>query len=146
TEFLAASLLGGLVVSSTTEANPEITTQRITWPQSWHLIVLVPEYRLASPQARAVLPETVTMKNAIHNIQRSALLVAAVVNEDEEALKKALDDRLHESYRTALVPHLQPLKTYLSGQPILGCVLSGAGTGMIVFVNKRREQEVRQYL
>jgi homoserine kinase len=143
TEFLAASLMGGLVISST-EDSSEITTQRLSWPDNWHILALVPEYRLASPQARAVLPETVALKNAIYNIQRTALLVAAVVNEDEESLRKALDDRLHEQYRTNLVPHLQPLRSYLSDQPILGCVLSGAGAGMIVFVNERRKEEVRR--
>jgi len=146
TEFLAASLMGGLIVSSGAEPAAEIMTQRLSWPENWHVLALVPEYRLTSPQARAVLPDTVPMKNAIHNVQRTALLVAAVVNHDEEALRRALDDRLHEQYRETLVPHLKPLRSYLSDQPILGCVLSGGGAGMIVFVNQRRSQEVRQQL
>ena len=143
-EFLAASLMGGLVICAYSGEETGVVTQRLPWPEDWHALLVVPEYRLASPQARSVLPENVRLSDAIHNIQRTALLVAAVANHDEAAFKSALDDRLHEKHRTGLVPDLLPLRQHLADQPILGCVLSGAGSGLTVFVNQRRKEEVRE--
>lgn len=143
-ETLAACLLGGLVVSARSNNNQRIVSQRIQWPKDWHLLVVCPQYTLTTNNARAVLPKQVKLSDAVHNLQSTALLVAAVSRNDESAFRDAIDDRLHEPYRSQLVPELSKLRRELVNEPILGCALSGGGSSVVVFVNEKRKAQVRE--
>ena len=148
-ETLAASLLGGMVVCGTSSSSTgakKIVTQRINWPVEWHMIVVSPQYTLSTPAARKILPAEVKLSDAVHNVQKTALLVAAVARNDEQAMMEALDDRLHEPYRAKLVPELSRLRQELVGQPIIGCVLSGAGSSVVIFVNEKRKAGVLEHV
>jgi homoserine kinase len=87
--------------------------------------------------ARAVLPKLVPLNDSIFNIQKTAQLIYAVWRTDEGMLKEALTDRLHETYRSQLVTDLSELRHELRAHPILGCVLSGAGSSTMVVVHQR---------
>jgi homoserine kinase len=65
------------------------------------------------------------------NLQRSALLVAALASGSAEVFPEALADRLHQPYRAALVPGLPEILA-LRGDGLLGCCLSGAGPSVLV--------------
>ncbi len=143
---LAASLHGGLVVCAASARSRNIVTQRLKWPDEWHTILVVPHHSLTTKKARAVLPKQVPMKDAVSNVQRVALLVSAVTSRDESAFSEALHDRLHEPYRQDLVPELAELRWRLSDRPVLGCVLSGAGSSVLVVVHKRHKGEILDFL
>jgi homoserine kinase len=145
-ENLAASLLGGLVVCGDSFDEQRIVTQKLTWPSDWRTIVVVPQYTLTTHEARSVLPKEVSLQDAIYNIQRTALLVSAVTNHDENAMSEALHDRLHEPYRDSLVPELGHLRRRLAQSPIIGCVLSGAGSSVLVIVKDKNRGEILQQL
>jgi homoserine kinase len=132
---LAASAFGGLVVSSLKD-RAGVACQKIAWPDKWATLVVVPERSLSTSHARAVLPTQVSHEDAVFNIQKVSLLLAAVCNADDAALNFALQDKLHEPYRQALVPELAAVKEHLADLPTLGCVLSGAGPSVLVIVNK----------
>lgn len=143
---VSASLLGGLVVSSNTSDNRSVVTQKMSWPKEWCPIVVVPHYVLSTKKSRAILPQTIKREDAVHNVQKVALLLSAVANKDEDALKEAFHDRLHEPYRLELVPELGSLRKLLANFPILGCVLSGAGSSVLVVVNQRHRRQVLECL
>lgn len=144
-ESLAPSLLGNMVICGIGEGL-KVVTEQIQWPQQWRIIVLVPSYRLTTPKARAVLPRQVKLADAIFNIQRSSLLVGAVQNQNEATMKLALEDRLHESYRAGLVPELLEIRAALAGEPVIGCVLSGGGSAVLVIVNDKKKDNVLRHL
>ncbi|MBZ0190041.1 MAG: hypothetical protein K8F91_27620, partial [Candidatus Obscuribacterales bacterium] len=102
------------------------------------------DYTLHTSELRAALPKHVKHEDAVFNIQRVALLVAAVTRADEAAMEEALHDRLHEQYREKFVPELKKLRRDLVNEPILGCVLSGAGSSVVVFVHEKRKKQVRE--
>ena len=139
---VSASLLGGLVVCGRTVKGNRIITQKLRWPREWCPIVVVPQYVLSTKKARAILPKMVERADAVNNIQRVALLMAAVHNRDEEALSEALHDRLHEPYREALVPELPAVRKAVADFPVLGTVLSGAGSSVLTLVNQRHRRQV----
>jgi homoserine kinase len=143
---VSASLLGGMVVCSKSQRSRQIVTQKMLWPREWCPIAVVPPYVLSTKKSRSVLPRTVTREDAVHNIQKVSLLMAAVANRDEDALKEALHDKLHEPYRETLVPELPAVRKLLSDFPILGCVLSGAGSSILTLVNQRHRAQVLQCL
>ncbi len=141
-ETMAASLLGQVVVCGERINHSGFVTQQIPWPQDWRIIAIVPPFTLTTPQSRRVLPERVSLSDAIFNLKRLSLLVAGITNQDELAVKEALHDRLHEPYRRHLVPHLTEIKNLLASQPIIGCILSGGGSSVLVVVNARFEDRV----
>jgi homoserine kinase len=141
-ETMAASLSGGLTICATEKNN--VFTQKVPWPDDWHILVVIPPYSLTTPVARAVLPKDVSLEDAIYNVQRVALLVGAVGQADERTMSAAMKDRLHESYRTNLVPELSQLRKALKLSPIIGCVLSGAGSSILVVVRERHKAEVSE--
>ena len=70
-------------------------------------------------------------RDAIFNLQRAALLVAALSTGDRRAFPTALEDRLHQPYRAREVPGLDEILA-LRGPGLLGCALSGAGPAVVV--------------
>ena len=141
-ETLAASLYGNMVVCAPSVAGRRIVTQRVEWPDDWHVIAVVPDYTLHTADLRAVLPKHVKYEDAVFNAQRTALLVAAVSRHDESAMQEALHDRLHEKYRQKFVPELEDLRRELVNEPILGCVMSGAGASTCIFVHSKNKDKV----
>jgi homoserine kinase len=100
---VAAALLGGLTVSCAL-GDGRITTVTLTVPGGVRWVVLVPEVTSATAEARAVLPASVPRADAVFNVQRVALLLAALQAGRLEVLGTALDDRLHQPYRLRLFP------------------------------------------
>ena len=135
-ETLAASLMGGFVACSPSVDGQQYIAQSLPWPEKWRVLLVVPAYRLRTAQARAVLGKKVPLDQAVLNIQRTALLVAAVATGDEQALKEAMRDELHEQPRLTMVPELSEVRTVLKHEPALGCVLSGAGPTIVVVVTE----------
>jgi homoserine kinase len=138
----AASLLGALTVCSRSSKSRAIVTQKLIWPSEWATIVCVPSYVLSTKKARAVLPKQLSYFDAVHNLQKLGLFLAAVQNRDEEAMQEALHDRLHEPYRSELVPNLGAIRRLVSDLPVIGCVLSGAGPSVLTVVHQRHRQQL----
>jgi homoserine kinase len=82
-----------------------------------------------------VLPDCYSRADAVFNLQRAALLIAALATGSTSAFPTALEDRFHQSYRAPLVPGLDEILK-LRAPGLLGCVLSGAGPSVLVFYEK----------
>ena len=108
------------------------------------LVVAVPDFPLPTKIARQVLPKTVPMKDAIFNISRASMLVAALMEGKEKFLSFAFDDALHQPYRTKLVPGMEEVFTAAKKSGALGVALSGAGPCLIAFssANKKIENDI----
>lgn len=133
---VAACVLGGIVASGLDQSGAAHAV-RLSLPPSIGIAVLVPDFALPTHEARAVLPDCYSREDAIFNIQRTALLLAALAVGDLSVFPFALEDRLHQPYRQALVPGLaEALALRLPG--LLGCALSGAGPSVLVFHESAR--------
>lgn len=141
---VSASLFGGLTLCSLSAGKRQAAICKLQWPGDWRCLALVPGYELSTAKARSVLPPKISRQDAVFNLQKAAMLVAAVQNRNEDLLKEALQDRLHEPYREELVPELSQLRAHLSSYPQIGCVLSGAGPSVLVVVNRRHKDQVLQ--
>ena len=104
----------------------------------WRLLLALPSVGLATEKARALLPSMYSRVDAVANVQRVSLLVAAFALGRGDLLRIAMQDRLHQPYRMEvcpLLPRLLPLMGGLNGpgEPgVLGVVLSGAGPGVLL--------------
>ena len=72
-------------------------------------MVLTPEYALSTSASRGALPEFVSREDAVFNLQRVALLLAAVRSGRHSLLREALHYRIHQPYRQKLVPALEEI-------------------------------------
>lgn len=93
-------------------------------------VVLVPTETMSTKLARSLQPEHVPHADAIFNVSRSALLIAALT-QNPELLVEATEDRLHQSYRASAMPHTSALISRLREQG-LAAVVSGAGPSILV--------------
>jgi homoserine kinase len=128
---VAACTLGGVVASAFGE-DGKAHTLRLDLPAGIGLAVVTPNFVLPTKMARAALPDCYPRADVIFNLQRTALLVAALARGSAAEFSAALGDRLHQPYRAGLVPGLTEILA-LREPGLLGCVLSGAGPSVLVF-------------
>jgi homoserine kinase len=126
---VAAALLGGLTVAYSGGDGARALSLPVPASLSW--VVLVPDVSMATAEARAILPSSVTRADAVFNVQRVALLLASLQAARPELLSAALEDRLHEPYRLRLFPWMAEVTAAARAAGALGCVLSGAGPSLL---------------
>jgi homoserine kinase len=143
---IGASIYGSFVVGAKSARNGIVYLQKIEWPKSWCPILIVPERPLQTSKARAVLPGVMPRADVVFNLQHAGLLVAAVQNQNETLMSEALDDRIHEPYRSKLLPELPALKKLLKDGPAMGCVLSGAGSSIMVLCTESNKAKTKNCL
>ena len=127
---VAAALLGGLVVTAT-RADGTVLAVRKEWPKEIRIVAVTPDLALETKNSRAVLPATVSREDAVHNLQRSALLLAALEEKRFDLLWEALQDRLHQSCRAQLIPGLAGILQMPRAPGLLGIALSGSGPSVL---------------
>ncbi|HXG68238.1 MAG TPA: homoserine kinase [Blastocatellia bacterium] len=130
---VAAALLGSFVVSCTGDGG-EVLAARVAWPDDVRAVVVIPEFKVRTEQARAVVPGTVSRADAVYNLQRAALTVAALAGGRFELLREAMRDRLHQPHRAALVPGLEDV-LQIEADGLLGIALSGSGPTVIALAS-----------
>ncbi len=137
---LAPSYLGGLVLACVREEGDgqlALLAVKRQWPAVVKLVIVIPAFEMETAKMRAALPREIPLRDAIFNIQRAALLQAAISEGRYDLMTEALRDRLHQPYRAPLVPALSEvlkMNDELERYPgLLGVAISGAGSTMIAF-------------
>lgn len=134
---VAACVLGSIVASAI-DSGGAVRAVRLELPPRFGIGLVVPDFVLPTVEARAVLPSCYSKEDAVFNVQRAALLIAALAAGSTAAFPAALEDRFHQPYRLALVPGLAEILK-LRAPGLLGCALSGAGPSILVFYERGYE-------
>ena len=134
---VAACVLGSIVASAI-DSGGTARAVRLELPARFGVAVVVPDFVLPTVEARAVLPSSYSREDTVFNVQRSALLIAALAMGQTNAFPTALEDRMHQPYRAKLVPGLEEILR-LRAPGLLGCALSGAGPSILVFFERGHE-------
>ncbi|GAB3408356.1 homoserine kinase [Schumannella luteola] len=126
---VAPALFGGLTIAWTSEDGPEF--KKLSVHRGVSPLVAVPEQiTMSTALARSLQPQSVPHQDAIFNVSRSALLIAALI-QSPELLHAATEDRLHQSYRASAMPETDALIRVLRENG-LAAVVSGAGPSILV--------------
>ena len=99
---VAPAIFGGFTVNAVTNGRVDCFSFLPRFRMKF--VVAVPNFPLSTRMARKVLPTEVPMKDAIFNIGRASMLVAALTRGNERYLRLGLDDALHQPYRAELIP------------------------------------------
>jgi homoserine kinase len=132
----AAALYGGLVIC--VQGRAGLVAKRIAPPPGLVAVLLLPDRAISTKQSRGgVLPRVVPLEDAVFNLGRTALLVAAFQSGDWGLLRDAMDDRLHQPARGRLYPALQPAIEAARAAGAHGAALSGSGSAIIALASER---------
>jgi homoserine kinase len=134
----AACLLGGVTVAWSQTGR--VRALRLDPADELCATAYVPTHRLATSEARGLLPASVPFADAAHNAARSALLTAALTS-SPELLLPATDDRLHQHYRAKAMPASLELVHRLRAAGA-AAVVSGAGPTVLTLAAGRGEDVV----
>lgn len=128
---VAPALFGGLTIAWLGVDGPQ--SKKLQVHRGVSPLVLVPQERKSTNALRSLQPTEVPAKDAIFNVSRSALLVAALL-QSPELLLDATEDRLHQNYRASAMPATSELVAALraAGFP---AVVSGAGPSVLVLAS-----------
>lgn len=127
-------VMGGFTVVCRSAAGGGLDWARIDPPKDLAAVVAVPDFELPTVRSRAALPASVSRDDAVHGLAHSALLTAAMASGRLDLLARAMEDRIHEPYRAALVPGMQPVRQAALEAGALGTALSGAGPSILALV------------
>lgn len=131
---VAASLYGGWVVTCLKDDGSVLAVKR-RWPTDLKVIVVSPDLHLNTAEARSRLPRTVAREEAVYNLQRTALFVAALDTARYELLWEAMQDRLHQAHRQSLVPGLSDALAIEPQPGLVGLALSGSGPSVVALAS-----------
>jgi homoserine kinase len=137
---VAAALRGGFVVCAGG------TVERLPVPAGLEALLVVPHASVRTAKARAALPATVPMADAVANVAHGALLVLGLARGDWDLVARGLHDRLHEPHRAHLYPRSAALRARAAALGALGATISGAGPTVLVWCLAERTEEVRAAL
>lgn len=130
---VAPALLGGFQVTSLTD--DELIHLRVPTPAGLRAVVCVPNVAVSTADARRVLPATYSRADAVFNVGRVALLVAALQSGNTAALRTAMQDRIHQPYRASLIPGFEAaMERALRAGAHCAC-LSGSGSTMLALAS-----------
>ncbi len=142
---VAAAVMGGLqlVVTEAPDGGAHNTgestlyTVPVSVPAGIHAVLFIPEFCIATADARAVLPQQLPVADAVHNMARAALLVAGMATNHPEYLAVATQDKLHQPYRQPLFPAMKLLMKAAMDAGALGAFLSGSGSTVLALTQGR---------
>lgn len=129
---IAPAIFGGMVLAPMGDDGEVLTVERIAMPIMKMALVL-PDFELLTSEARAALPTTVKRSDAIFNMARVPLVLRALENLNYKLLSIAMQDRIHQPYRMALVPGMSDAFDAALGAGAAAVAISGAGPSTIAF-------------
>ena len=132
----APALLGGLVIGT----HPRRRERRRLEPKDLKVVVAVPDFAVSTTAARRALPQQVPHRDAVFNVGRSGLLLGALATGEYHLLRVAMQDRLHQPYRSHLIPGLADVIEAALANGAYGACLSGSGPTVLAFAPERSAQ------
>lgn len=119
----APALYGGFTIARSFQ-NP----LRYGVADTLRFVLLIPDFEVATPDARKVMPKSISVADAAANAADAAVIAAAFATKRYGLLKGAFGDRLHQPYRTKLVPFLPEVVAAAEKMGAIGGWLSGSGS------------------
>jgi homoserine kinase len=134
------ALLGGCRLAATGDAGWEICD--VPWHSDVIPVVAIPDFELSTSEARRVLPTEYSRADAIFNTAHLGLLLRGLQTGKGEWLRAALQDKLHQPYRQALIPGYDAVNAAAVAAGAYGMVISGAGPTLLALADVSHAQAV----
>ncbi len=134
---VAAAFYGGCCTSWRDGETFHCYSQKV--PTSLAAVLAIPEFELPTKKARQALPLKIPHEDAVFNLSRLAALLAAFAAKKPEWLRQGLEDRLHQPYRTRLIPGLSRVINVAVKTGAAGACLSGSGSSVLAIAEVKAD-------
>lgn len=121
---VAPSLLGGFTLVRSLDP---IDVVSLNVRGDWWIAVAIPDLRIETKAARAILPDSVPREQWIRQMANTAALVHAIESGDSELARRAFVDDFAEPVRAKLIPRFAEVKAAALQGGAIGCSISGSG-------------------
>ena len=122
---IAPAVYGGLTASIIEDSIPYCVSYNIS--KRLKFCALIPDFETSTAEARRLLPEEVSFRDAVFNISRTAVLLKALEEGNLDIISMALRDKLHEKYRSKLIHNYDDIKTICCDYGSKAMFISGSG-------------------
>jgi homoserine kinase len=120
--------------------------QAFTVSARLHFVLLIPNFEIATEQARRVLPSQVDRLHAVENCRNACAVTAAFASREYQKLRGAFLDYLHQPFRKTMIPFLDNVIAAAESAGALGAFLSGSGSTICAITLRSPEQVSRTML
>lgn len=127
----APAAFGGFTV-----AGPDGNCLRFPVSPKLKFVLLVPDFEVATPAARKVLPKQISHAGAVFSCANACRITAAFASRKYQQLKGNFHDHLHQPHRAALVPFLPQVLEAAEKAGAIGGFLSGSGSTIACLVEE----------
>lgn len=127
------ALSGGLVASAM--EGERVYSVSVPVSEKIRFAVLIPPFELKTEKARAALPKEYSREDAVYNLSRSGLMTASLFSGELHNLRVAVQDRIHQPYRSGLIENYDNVFRMSYELGSLGTYVSGAGPTIIAMVD-----------
>lgn len=144
---VAPAIFGNAVASILKD--DQVYVEKFEISNNFKFLAIIPDFKLPTKEARDVLPKTYSKEDAVFNLSRLSMVILSLISGDQENLKVALDDKIHEPYRLKLIPEIHEIEKIIDGSEALGHYLSGAGSTIMLVLkakDKTSEEEIKNNL
>ncbi|WP_163514938.1 homoserine kinase [Gelidibacter japonicus] len=121
---LAPGIFGGFTL---VKSISPLEILQLPTPKDVYATIIHPQIEIKTSDARAILPKTFPLKDAITQWANLGSFVHALHTSDYELLKRSLQDVIVEPHRSQLIPHFSEVKLAALQHGALGASISGAG-------------------
>ena len=134
------AMFGGLRVIVETDEGAGVTQLGVELPEELQLVLLIPAFSMPTEETRRTLPERLTRNQAVHNIGRAALLIAALQERRWDLLQIATEDVLHQPARATIFQPMYQIFQAARDAGAHGVYLSGGGPTIAALATDRFEE------
>ena len=120
--------------------------QMFTVSARLHFVLLIPDFEIATADARRLLPERIRRLDAVENSRNACAITAAFVSRDYSSIRGAFTDHLHQPFRKKLIPFLDDVIAAAESAGALGAFLSGSGSTICAITPRSPEKISRAML
>ena len=135
---VAPALYGGLTVCGI-EQN-QVHCAAFPAPEGLAVALAIPDFEVSTEIARNALPEQVPFADAVFNTTHAPLVLAALLKQDWNLLRVAMQDRLHQPYRAELIPGMEEVIEGAVEAGAYGAALSGSGPTIVALAGGEDSQ------
>lgn len=138
------AIFGSMVVGAMDDEKMQHV--RLVLPEDLVFATMVPNFPVSTSASRGVLPDGYSRKEVVFNVSRGALLVASILSGKYENLPMAMEDKIHQPYRSKLIPNMDNIFEHAKSYGALACYLSGAGSTLMAMVKKERAEQFQKQM
>lgn len=138
------AIFGSMVVGALDDEKMQHV--RLVLPEDLVFATMVPNFPVSTSASRGVLPDGYSRGEVVFNVSRGALLVASIMSGKYENLPMAMEDKIHQPFRSKLIPNMDNIFEHAKDFGALACYLSGAGSTLMAMVKKEQAEQFQKQM